>query len=245
MCLNFIPSRNQKWIANHFSVTQPKKFNEEIYPGYYCPIIRAGFDAGDYKCELAHFGLIPSWAGSVKPGKHTYNVRGESMTANHLPNLHRETYNARSETVSSKPSFRTAWNRRHFALVIADGFMQPNYETGAPIRWKVSKSDGSPLALACLWERWVNVDLGEDTISFCILTTDASSHPLLKRFHKPCDAKRSPIIIPNTQLNQWLNANIGKANELIGMELPNDLIAIPYPKVGKKNEVKQSQSEEA
>ncbi|MBU3593664.1 SOS response-associated peptidase family protein [Polynucleobacter sp. 71A-WALBACH] len=239
MCLNFIASTNNLWVQDHFSIALPKKFDTEIYPGYYCPIIRAAFDAGEYKSDLAHFGLVPSWASSGKSNKYTHNVRSESMTANHIPNLHRETFNARSETVSSKPSFRTAWNRRHFALVVIEGFFQPNYESDSPVRWIIKKSDNKPFALACLWDRWTNVDLGKDIISFCILTKDASSHPLLKRFHKLGDAKRMPIIIPDNEMRHWLEANLKSANGLITSEAPLDLIGQPAPK-----EMKPTSSQE-
>lgn len=234
MCLNFIASTDNSWARDHFSILLPKIFDTEIYPGYYCPIIRAAFDPGEYQCDQAHFGLVPSWASDIKSTKHAHNVRSESMTANHLPNVHRETYNARSETVGSKPSFRTAWNRRHFALVAIDGFFQPNYETGSPVRWLITKSDNKPFALACLWDRWTNVDLGKDIISFSILTKDASTHPLLKRFHKPGNAKRMPIIIPELEMHHWLEANLKNANALISLASPLDLIAHPSPKDMKR-----------
>ena len=242
MCLNFIPTQNRKWVEKHFSISLPKKFQEEVYPGYYCPIIRGAFDSGEYICDLAHFGLIPSWVKVMKINRHTYNVKSESMTANHEPDFHHETYNAKSETVSSKPSFRMAWNHKHFAIVIIDSFMQPNYETGSPVRWKVHKADGSPFALACLWERWSNVDLGKDIISFSILTRDASTHPLLRRFHKLGDTKRMPIIIPETYLNAWLEASIKKANEIISLEPPLDLIAEPFPREPMVTRINDSKS---
>lgn len=242
MCLNFIPTQNRTWIESHFSVSLPKKYREEVYPGYYCPIIRAAFDSGQYICNLAHFGLIPSWAKGAKVSRHTYNVKSESMTANHEFDFHRETYNARSETVCSKPSFRVAWSHRHFAIVVIDSFMQPNYETGSAVRWRVHKKDGDPFALACLWDRWSDVEMGEDIISFSILTRDASTHPLLSRFHKPGDAKRMPIIIPDLYLHSWLEASLKKANEIILLDPPMDLIAEPFPKEVTVEKIKEIDS---
>lgn len=230
MCLNFIPTQNRIWVETEFSVSLPKKFREEIYPSYYCPIIRAAFDSGKYICNLAHFGLIPSWAKGLNLNRHTYNIKSESMTADHDIEFNRNTFNARCETVSSKPSFRSAWGHRHFALVVIDSFMQPNYETGSAVRWRVHKEDGTPFALACLWERWTDVEMGEDIISFSILTRDASTHPLLSRFHKPGDAKRMPIIIPDLYLHSWLEASLKKASEIILLDPPIDLIAEPFPK---------------
>lgn len=215
------------WLQKHFSISPPKGFDNEIYPNYYCPIIRAAFDVGEYKCDLAHFGLVPSWATTIKSSKYTHHVKSESVKANSLPRMSNETYNARSETISSKPSFRMAWNFKHFALVIVDGFFQPNYETGTPVRWIIKKPDGKPFALACLWDRWFNIEEGNDVISFCIITKDASSHPLLKRFHKLNDAKRMPVIIPELDMCHWLEANLKTANELISIEPALELIGQP------------------
>jgi putative SOS response-associated peptidase YedK len=43
---------------------------------------------------LGRFGLVPHWSKNDKIARHTYN--------------------ARSETVAPKPSFRDAWRRRSF-----------------------------------------------------------------------------------------------------------------------------------
>lgn len=242
MCLNFIPTHNRKWVEDHFSVSLPDVFRDEIYPGYYCPMIRSAFDSGQYRCQLAHFGLIPPWAKIEDLTKDTHNAKSELLTAHPVPDLHRETYNARSETVKTKPSFRAAWNHRHFALIAIDSYMQPNYETGSAVRWKVSKADGSPFALACLWERWVNVERGDDIISFCILTRDASTHPLLRRFHKPGDPKRMPIIISDAHLQAWLEAGLKQADDILSMDFSLDLVAEPFPRIMKSKQGKEIKS---
>jgi putative SOS response-associated peptidase YedK len=61
-------------------------------PGHVAPIIGAG---PDRHAELAVFGLIPPWS---RDGKNF-----------------RQCYNARSESVADKPSFRHAWKTRHGA----------------------------------------------------------------------------------------------------------------------------------
>jgi putative SOS response-associated peptidase YedK len=64
-------------------------FTPEVWPGGMAPII-VGAGAGSADGWLAAmFGLVPPWASDAKLSRHTYN--------------------ARSETVASKPSYRGAW----------------------------------------------------------------------------------------------------------------------------------------
>ena len=56
---------------------------------------------GKRKLEMLHWGLIPSWAKDPAVGN--------------------KMINARAETVSEKPSFRTAFKKRR-CLIVADGF---------------------------------------------------------------------------------------------------------------------------
>ena len=77
------------------------------------------------------FGMVPHWADHK---------------------LARQTYNARTETVASKPSFRSAWKRKQFCIIPTANFFEPNYETGKPVRWRIERADGGPVAIAGIWE---------------------------------------------------------------------------------------------
>ena len=97
-------------------------------------------DEGKPRCELAQFGLVPHWAADkIKFGLHTYN--------------------ARSETVHEKPSFRNAWKERRFGLVLVNSFYEPNWETGKAIRWRIKRADNQPVAIASIWERIIDKEL--------------------------------------------------------------------------------------
>jgi hypothetical protein len=61
----------------------------------------------------------------------------------------RRTYNARSETVADKPSYRHAWKHRQFGVAIMQGFYEPNYATGKAVRWRVSRADAQTLLFSC------------------------------------------------------------------------------------------------
>ncbi len=45
------------------------------------------------------------------------------------------------------------------------------------------------------------------TLAFTILTVNSDEHPLMKRFDKPGDEKRSVVIVPQTEYADWLSSN--------------------------------------
>jgi hypothetical protein len=71
----------------------------------------------------------------------------------------------------------------------------PNYETGKAVGWRTDMASGEPLAIAGLWRAWEEPE-GPPSLSFTMLTVNADEHPLMKRFHKPGDEKRSVVIVP-------------------------------------------------
>ncbi len=186
MCTNFTPTRNSEWTKTHFGVDLPDEYPAEAYPGYAAPIIVKGRHSGRVACGLARFGLIPFWSKDDKIGRHTYN--------------------ARSETVASKPSFRTPWRQRQYGLVLADNFYEPNYESGRAVRWQIALASGEPLAIAGLWDRWTDPVSGLEIPSFTMLTVNADEHPVMRQFHKPEDEKRTPLILRPDQFTGWLDA---------------------------------------
>ncbi len=196
MCTNFIPTRNSEWVKSTFGVPLPSGYPAEAYPGYLAPIVLRGRKSDKTACGLARFGLIPAWAKDEKICRHTYN--------------------ARSETVGSKPSFRSAWAKGQFALVLVDAFFEPNYETDHAVRWRIETADRLPFAIAALWDRWVNPK-GEPVVSFTMLTINADSHPVMRQFHKPADEKRTPVVISKEKYDSWLSAEPAGAVKLINL----------------------------
>ena len=200
MCTNFIPTRNSEWVKSTFGVPLPSGYPEEAYPGYLAPIVLRSRKSDKTACGLARFGLIPAWAKDEKIGRHTYN--------------------ARSETVASKPSFRAAWAKGQFALVLVDAFFEPNYQTGKAVRWRIEAADRLPFAIAALWDRWDNPK-GESVVSFTMLTINADTHPVMRQFHKPADEKRTPVLISKVNYDAWLKVESTEAIRLINLtEMP-------------------------
>jgi putative SOS response-associated peptidase YedK len=172
----------------HFSVSMPMKIiPPETFPGYLAPIIRLSEDESkEREVVSACFGMVPHWA-DLK--------------------LARQSYNARTETVAQKPSFRNAYRKRQFCIIPADAFCEPNYETGKAVRWKISHVDGRPLGLAGIWDWRPNGGPDDQPlVSFSMLTINADDHPLLRRFHKANEEKRMVVILEPHDYEEWLHA---------------------------------------
>lgn len=215
MCTNFTPTKRAQWVKESLGVDLPSGYADEAYPGYAAPLVVKSHQSGRVACGLARFGLIPGWAKDDKISRHTYN--------------------ARSETVAEKPSYRTAWRQRQFGLVLVDNFYEPSYESGKAVRWKIELASGDPFGVACLWDRWKDPVSGELVVSFSMLTVNADEHPVMSQFHKQGDEKRTPVIIAPDLHDQWLSADTDQATELMSWTHMPELRAIPSPLINQRS----------
>ena len=211
MCTNFTPTKRAQWVKDNLSVDLPTNHPDETYPGYAAPLVVKSHQSGCVACGLARFGLIPGWAKDEKISRHTYN--------------------ARSETVAEKPSYRAAWRQRQYGLVLLDNFFEPSYESGKAVRWKIQLASGDPFGIACLWDRWKEPATGELVVSFSMLTVNADEHPVMRQFHKPADEKRTPVIVSPHLYDAWLSADTDHATELMSWSHMPELVAMAAPKV--------------
>ncbi len=125
---------------------------------------------------LFRWGLIPSWA------------KDDTFSARMI--------NARAETAAEKPAFRAAFKRRR-CLIPADGFYEWQKLNGKKQPMFICAQDGSPLALAGLWEVWHSAD-GSMIESCTILTT--TPNDLMAPIHN-----RMPVIVEPEDYDLWLN----------------------------------------
>lgn len=210
MCTNFTPTKRPEWVKSTLGVELPSDFPVETYPGYPAPIVVKSHQTERVACGLARFGLIPVWAKDDRISRHTYN--------------------ARSETVAEKPSFRSGWRNRQYGLVLVDDFFEPSYETGKAVRWRIGLASGDPFGIACLWDRWTDPTSGELVVSFSMLTVNANDHPVMRQFHNPGDEKRTPVVISTDAYDRWLSAAPAEAAEMMTWEHMPELISQPAPR---------------
>lgn len=155
-------------------------------------------DAGESQetgqVEFFHWGLIPSWAKDPKIGNRMIN--------------------ARSETLSEKPSFRNAYKRRR-CLILADGYYEwkqiPGDRSKQPVYIRLKSQ--KPFALAGLWEVWQADGMDEPLRSCTIITCPPNA--MLAEIHH-----RMPVILPQDAHAEWLAPNQQSADTLQPLLIP-------------------------
>lgn len=186
MCVHITPA-SPTAVQRMTGLEPVPDYPAESFPGYVAPIIRSDAEStSGLRVDLAVFGLIPGWS------------KGRSIG--------RRTYNARTETVADKPSYRTAWRQRQFCLVPVERFFEPCWETGKAVQWSIHRHDGEPFTVAAIWDRWTERATGEIVVSFSMLTINADEHPIMGRFHKPGDERRSLVVVPPSKWSEWLGS---------------------------------------
>jgi putative SOS response-associated peptidase YedK len=145
--------------------------------------------------ELTHFqwGLIPSWSKDPAMGSRMIN--------------------ARAETIREKPAFRAALKRRR-CLIPANGFYEWQKSGKGKTPMYITLKDGSPFAIAGLWEQWRSPQ--EDVIRSCTLIT-TTPNSFMEKIHD-----RMPAILNPKDYDRWL-----APGELPEMDLRH--LLSPYP----------------
>lgn len=101
--------------------------------------------------------------------------------------------------------------------MIADGFFEWRYYNGKNYPYYIKLKDREIFSIAGLWDRWININNGEEIYSFTIITTDAN--PLMAMIHNK--KKRMPAILDKKDDKKWIKKNITK-EETISLLKPYD-----------------------
>lgn len=222
MCANYTPSKRDAF-SHHYGLDRSIfDYPAESFPGYLAPVLRESREAaGEIDVIPAVFGMVPSWADMK---------------------LSRQTYNCRTETAATKPSFRNAWKKNQFCIVPAENFFEPNYESGKPVRWRISHADQRPLSIAGIWEWKANGPGDLPVLSFSMLTINADGHAVMSRFHKPGDEKRMLVLLDPDQYQGWLDGALVNDPAVYTPYPADKLVAIadPLPPRSKSNNVQSS-----
>jgi len=153
-----------------------------------------------------NWGLVPFWAKDKSIGNRLIN--------------------ARSETVASKPSFRTAFRKKR-CLILADGFYEWKGEKGHKQPMFLTLPDGKPFAFAGLWETWDNKGKEQKPYRSCTILTREASESVRSIHH------RMPVILKPEAYELWLspeNQNADLLHDIIQNKIFTTLKAVSVSK---------------
>lgn len=204
MCSHF-ESPTKAELAAEFGVDWAGPDQQDIFPGYSAPFLRlasreAEEEGVQYEVEEGIFGLLPPWSKDMK--------------------LARSTFNARSETIAEKPSFRSAWRRAQHCIIPARAIYEPDWRSGKAVPTGISRVDGELMGIAGLWEQWLSPE-GEAVHSFTMITINAAEHALMQNYHRPGQEKRMVVILPKGSYRDWLQAH-AECSAAFLMQYPAD-----------------------
>jgi len=152
-------------------------------------IRQSGF-AGERSLDLLRWGLVPFWAKDAGIGS--------------------KLINARAETLTEKPAFRSALGRRR-CLIPADGFYEWKQTDDHKQPMYIRRKDGELFAFAGLWAAWEAPD-GSELESCTIITVPPNA--LMEDIHD-----RMPAILRPEQEAVWLATSVPVA-EAMGVLKP-------------------------
>ncbi|XBH77432.1 hypothetical protein VPH35_103915 [Triticum aestivum] len=181
-----------------------------VTPGAYLPVgtLRARAAGGEGGAEeqgpviqCMKWGLVPSFSSKTdKPD-------------------HFRMFNARSESIKEKASFRRLIPKNR-CLVAVEGFYEWKKDGSKKQPYYIHFQDERPLVFAALFDTWTNSE-GETLHTFTILTTHVSTS--LKWLHD-----RMPVILGDEDsVNAWLNNSSVKLEEITVPYEGTDLVWYP------------------
>jgi putative SOS response-associated peptidase YedK len=192
MCGRFTQAHTWAEIIKAFNLLGPAPSN--LRPRYNIAptdIVDVIVDRGKGR-EMAsmRWGLIPGWS---KPDPKNPDKPASSFA----------TFNARSEEVETKPTFRDSWRVGRRCIIPASGFFEWTGDKSARQPHYFTRKDGKIIGFAGLWEVWKNKKTGEEIFSCTILIHQPS--PWMSRFHD-----RMPAILEEKDFDAWLTGKVGK-----------------------------------
>jgi putative SOS response-associated peptidase YedK len=197
VCGRYTLTSSGEELARHFEAQQSldlrPRFN--ISPTQKVLAVRAGEGEEGPAPQLTEFqwGLVPSWARDVSIGQRTFN--------------------ARSESVADKPSFRESFRARRCLIPLTGFYEWPRGRSRRGPRWfHPAPTDGEIWAAAGLWDRWVRPEGG--ALETCtILTTRANE--VVAETHD-----RMPVLLERSDYSRWLDPGTSAPGALRGLLKP-------------------------
>jgi len=195
------------------NLQQPELFSPgEKFSAFALPALPVVCNDRPDVIRLYAWGLIPFWVKDA-----------ETADA-----LRRRTFNAKSETLAEKPSYRNSFRTKH-CLVIASGFYEWQTLGKEKIPYLMGLKDQQAFSLAGLYDRWIDPSTGATTNTFTVITTRAN--PRMEEIHNL--KKRMPVILDPDNEGKWLSHDLSD-REIRAIFEPFPQERMTFEKIEKK-----------
>jgi putative SOS response-associated peptidase YedK len=187
MCFSVNVNLVKDELENRYGATFPD--HDRYQPSYYyhafgLPELPAICSGAPDRIQLLKWGLIPSWTRN-------------SDDAN---TIRYKTFNARGESVNSKPSFSKPFKSKR-CLVPVRGFFEWQHVGSKKIPWYIYHTSDQIFSIAGIFDHWVETSTGEILNTFSIITTEAND--LMAVIHN--SKKRMPVILDRSDEWKWIS----------------------------------------
>ena len=194
MCFTVNVNLIKEELENRYGATLID--HDKYRPSYYyhafgLPSIPAICSGKPSEIQLLRWGLIPSWTKSIDEA----NI------------IRYKTFNARSESIATKPSFSASFRSKR-CIIPVKGFFEWQHLGNQKIPWYIYHAGDEILSLAGLYSDWVENNTGEVFSTFSIITTDAND--LMAKIHN--SGKRMPAILNRSSESMWLDLSASQAD---------------------------------
>jgi putative SOS response-associated peptidase YedK len=170
-------------------------------------VIRALPGRTGRRIELLRWGLVPWWADSPSVGSRMINARADTL-------------------LTSRAFREPACERR--CLVVVDGFYEWQKRGKRRQPFLVRREDGTPLALAGVWDRWrppaePGATERPPRLETCsIVTVDPQAEVAVLH-------DRMPLILPREQWDAWLDPERKDPAQIVPLLERHDAPLVVFP----------------
>ncbi len=196
MCFSVNVNLVKEELEERYGISFPDKYR--YTPSYYyhafaLPVIPAVCSENPSTISLLQWGLIPSWTRNSEDAE----------------SIRYKTFNARAETIDSKPSFASSFREKR-CIIPVKGFFEWQHTGNGKIPWYIYRSDNDIITLAGLYSEWKPEPDSEPLKTFTIITTEANE--LMAEVHN--SKKRMPVVLGPQDEKKWTDINISPSKAL-------------------------------
>lgn len=194
MCGRFVQIIDIEPLVKRFGVKLPEQIsvqsNFNVAPGDFAYVITN--DKPD-ELQAFQFAFTPSWA---KKKMYLINARAEGDL-----NKENDPKYSGEMGIFKKPSFRTSIKSKR-CLIIASGYYEGPEEEKLDKPFYISKKTGEIFCFAGIWDTWIDINTGEVSNTFAIITIVPNSVSQQIGHH------RSPLVLDKKDEKKWLDTKL-------------------------------------